>query len=80
MSGALLILSCMKTLYSESDDPWYITDKKEEASSKSASRKELMDPINEMKHYLGAKRKCSKGAPTPPYSQVQIILTFRVWT
>ena len=54
----------------ESDDPWYISDRKKEVNLKSATRKELMDPMNEMKHYLGVKRKCAKEDPIPPYPQL----------
>lgn len=49
----------------ESDDPWYISGKKDEASSRSAKKKELMDPINEMERCLGAKRKCAKLSALP---------------
>lgn len=46
----------------ESDDPWYITHKKTEESKKSHHRKEMMDPLNDMKKYLGEKKKSSEKA------------------
>ena len=49
----------MLTTNVESDDPWYVTQQKTEESKKSHQRKELMDPLNDMKKYLGEKRKSS---------------------
>lgn len=65
-------------LSKESDDPWYIAEKKEKGSSKSDRRKDSMDPINDMKHFLATKKKCVEepsSQPTrvfcSPISQVQ---------
>ena len=58
----------------ESDDPWYVTKKKTEESAKSNRKKQLMDPMNDMKHYLGTKRKCTDESSSQPIPEVLVCL------
>lgn len=46
----------------ESDDPWYSKSKKGEESAKSKRRKELMDPLNDMKRFVSQTKKLSEAA------------------
>lgn len=50
-------------ILAESDDPWYVAEKKAKDSAKSDRRKDAMDPMNDMKRYLGAKKKCVEPLP-----------------
>lgn len=50
---------------SESDDPWYVTERREEESSKSKHRKEIIDPVNDMNRYLAVKKKCVEPSKVP---------------
>lgn len=43
----------------ESDDPWYSKSKVAEESAKSKRRKELMDPLNDMKRFVTQTKKHS---------------------
>ena len=58
----------------ESDDPWYSKSKKAEESAKSKRRKELMDPLNDMKHFVSQTKKLSEAHSTGA-SRVPLIAT-----
>ena len=48
----------------ESDDPWYSKSKKADESAKSKKRKELMDPLNDMKRFVSQTKKLSEAHPS----------------
>ena len=61
-------------LCTESDDPWYSKSKKAEESAKSKRRKELMDPLNDMKRFVSQTKKLSE-AHSSGASRVPLIAT-----
>ena len=61
-------------MHTESDDPWYSKSKKAEESAKSKRRKELMDPLNDMKRYVSQTKKLSEAHLTGA-SRVPLIAT-----
>ena len=58
--------------YSEDSDPWYVKRRKTEDSKKSEQRKERMDPLKDMKHYVTAKKKCTEETKEKPL-RVEVI-------
>ena len=60
----LSLIGCV-SLNAESDEPWYVMSKRkgaEEESAKSKHKKELMDPLKDIKYFVGAKKKCLEAA------------------
>ena len=60
---------------SESDDPWYSKSKKAEESAKSKRRKELMDPLNDMKRFVSQTKKLSSEAHSTGASRAPLLAT-----
>ena len=58
--------------YPEDSDPWYVKRRKTEGSKKSEERKERMDPLKDMKHYVTAKKKSMEEAKEKPL-RVEVI-------
>ena len=60
----------------ESDDPWYIRDKKKvEENARAKSRRDLNDPLNAMKELVGKKRKSLEGSHCGPSDEVHMCST-----
>ena len=62
-------------MHSESDDPWYSKSKKAEESAKSKRRKELMDPLNDMKRFVSQTKKLSSEAHSTGASRAPLLAT-----
>ena len=59
-------------MFLESDDPWYVKDrKKEEKSARARKRAELQDPLIKMNEFLEKKRKVEESAQEASYKEVR---------